>query len=143
MSHIDIIKCEIKSLQALKLACKRINCTFKENQKTYHWYGQHIGDYPIPEGLTINDMGKCIHAIEVPGSKYDVGVIKDPVNSQNYKLIWDFWKGGNLIKILGNDASLLVSAYEAEQAKLTATYQNRIFTEKENEKEILLEIYMD
>ena len=59
MSHISKIELEIQSLEDLKLACKRLGFTFIENQNTYQWYGRWVGDSPLPEGINIDDLGKC------------------------------------------------------------------------------------
>ena len=139
MSHVATIKAEIKSLNTLKKACKKLNLEFIENQKTYKWFGKHVGDYPIPEGFTINDMGRCEHAIKVPGAKYEIGVVKDPLNPKNYKLIWDFWDR-NLPKILGKDAWKLTQRYELEQGKEAAKKKGWIPKEVVMEDRIRLEI---
>jgi hypothetical protein len=142
MSHVATIKAEIKSLKSLKKACNRLGLEFIENQKTYAWYGHHVGDYPIPEGMTVADMGKCLHAIKVPGAKYEMGVIKDPLNSKNYKLIWDFWDK-NLPLKLGQDAWKLTQAYEIEHAKYTAMLQGKTVREKVMNDRIRLVIEME
>lgn len=142
MSHVAVIKAEIKSLNSLKKACQRLGLRFKENQKTYRWYGRHVGDYPIPEGFTINDMGKCEHAIEVPGAEYDVGIVRDPNNKNNYRLMWDFWRSGHLKDKLGNDAWKLTQAYEIEHAKYTAKLQGKIVREKVMDDRIRLVVQM-
>ena len=44
MSHVAIIEAEITSLADLKTAAERIGCELVEGQKTYRWYGRHVGD---------------------------------------------------------------------------------------------------
>lgn len=143
MSHVATIKAEIKSLRSIKAACKRMGFEFMENQKTYEWFGEHMGDYPIPEGMTIKDLGKCLHAIKIPGARYEVGIIKDPMNPKNFKLIWDFWSGGGLKPKLGEDAWKLVQAYEIEHGKYTAKLQGKTVKEKIMDDRIRLIITMD
>lgn len=142
MSHVATIQAEIKSLRSVKAACKRLGLKFLENQQTYKWYGRHVGDYPIPEGLTIDDMGKCIHAIKVPGAEYEIGVIRDPMNKKNFKLVWDFWDK-KLPKALGKDAWKLTQAYEIEHAKYTAKLQGKTVREKVMDDRIRLIVQMD
>lgn len=36
----------------------------------------HVGDYPLPLGFTVKDMGKCHHAVGFPGIAYEVGIIE-------------------------------------------------------------------
>ena len=142
MSHVATIKAEIKSLESLKTACERLGLTFIENQKTYTWYGHHVGDYPVPEGMQISDMGKCLHAIKVPGARYEVGVIKDPMNDKSYSLIWDFWDR-KLPEKLGKDAWKLTQAYNIEHAKYTAKLQGKKVREKVMDDRIRLVVCMD
>ena len=63
MSHIAKIELEINDPENLKLACERLGLQFIENQKTYKWYGSWVGDSPLPDGITLSDLGKCDHAI--------------------------------------------------------------------------------
>jgi hypothetical protein len=89
MSHIARIELKIKDLKALKAACQEVGFQFMENQKTYEWYGSFIGDSPMPEGLTVDMLGKCDHAIKVPGASYEIGVIK--TGKDCYELHCDEW----------------------------------------------------
>ena len=66
MSHISKIELEITDPETLKLACERLGLNFIENQTIYKWYGTWVGDTPLPEGISIDDLGKCHHAIRVP-----------------------------------------------------------------------------
>ena len=68
MSHVTVIAVELKDLDALKAVCAALGLEFRENQTTYRWYGRHVGDFPIPEGLTKADLGRCDHAIAVKGT---------------------------------------------------------------------------
>ncbi len=118
MSHVTQIEIKVKSLEALKAACQRLGLEWLEGQKTYKWYGRHVGDYPIPEGLTVDDMGKCTHAIKVPGASYEIGVL-DRGNGA-FQLLWDFWSGGGLERVLGKGGGKLKQAYALEVAKVQA-----------------------
>jgi len=116
MSHVTTIECEIKDLEALKAACEKAGLEFRENQKTYKWYGTHVGDYPLPEGFTKEDLGKCDHAIGVPGKKgaYEIGVVKQ---GDKYTMLWDFWNGGyGLEAVAGKDCENVTDAYATEVA---------------------------
>ena len=121
MSHVAKIELEINDLDALKAACKRLGLEFLCNQKTFAWYGAHVGDYPIPEGLTIQDMGKCDHAIQVPGAKYEIGVLK---RTHGYALLWDFYSEGGLEQKIGRGAGRLKQAYAIERVKREARLKN-------------------
>lgn len=120
MSHVAKIEVEIKDLEALKAAAKRIGGTFVEGQSRYAWYGQHVGDYPLPKGFAASDLGRCEHAIRVPGASYEIGVCKRRDGKPGYTLLWDFWHEGGLEKRLGKNGQRLVQAYAVETAKRAA-----------------------
>jgi len=136
MSHVAKIKAEIKDLKALKNTCDRMGWQFKENQKSYKWYGRHIGDYPMPEGLTQNDLGKCDHAISVPNCNYEIGVVKNKLNGgKTYDLLWDFFDSSLKLAMGGDTAPKLVQAHTIEAGKIAArkkglTFKEVIFEDK-------------
>jgi hypothetical protein len=117
MSHVTKIEIEINDLGTLKAACRRLELQFICNQKTYAWYGQHVGDYPVPEGFSVEDMGKCDHAIRVPGAAYEIGVVK---RGHKYVLLWDSYHSGGLERTLGKNAGKLNQAYGVERATKVA-----------------------
>jgi hypothetical protein len=137
MSHVSQIELEIRSLDILKEACKRMGLTFKENQKTFRWFGRYMGDYPLPEGMTPNDLGKCDHAIEVPGCDYDIGVVK---RDGQYRLFWDFWSTGGLEEKLGKDAGKLKQAYAVSRIKQEARTKKYRVIEKPTQNGIRLRL---
>jgi hypothetical protein len=130
MSHCSRIEVEIHSLEALKKACKKLGFQFMEGQKTYQWFGRYMGDWPLPDGYTREELGACEHAIKVPGAAYEVGVIKSRQKPGSYELIWDFWSGGGLVPILGTEGENLIESYTIEQTKLTAKNQGYFCEEK-------------
>ena len=139
MSHVAKIELRINDLGALKAACARLGIEFLPGQKTYKWYGRHIGDYPLPEGFTLDDLGKCDHAIRVPGAEYEIGVIK---KAQGYVLIWDFWRSGGLEYKLGKDAGLLKQAYAIEKTRAEARRKGYTVIEKKTDSGIRLHLRM-
>lgn len=118
MSHVTDIKCTLDDIPAVKEVCKELGLVFCENQQTYKWYGSHVGDYPLPEGFTVADLGKCQHAIKVPGCDWEIGIAQ-PRNAKGLRLVFDFWGPGQaLSKALGgNDAREFVARYEAVRAE--------------------------
>jgi hypothetical protein len=95
MSHVALVDIEIKSIDDLKAACKRLGFEFHENKTTYKWWGRWYNDYHAEDAAYLNgvkpeDYGKCLHAIHVPGCQYEVGVIARPDGKPGFSLIWDF-----------------------------------------------------
>jgi hypothetical protein len=117
VSHVSKIELEIKDLEALKTACQRLGFNFREGQKTYQWYGRWIGDSPLPEGITEEELGKCDHAIHVPGAKYEIGIVK---KGKYYLLLYDSWVKGGLEKHIGKGAGILKQIYAVEKIRLEA-----------------------
>ena len=131
MSHIAKIELEITDIETLKLACERLGLQFKENQQTYKWYGSWIGDTALPEGITVADLGKCNHAIRVPGAQYEIGIVK---RDQKYVLLWDYWDRGGLLEKLGKNAGRLKQAYAIERVRKEARLKgHRICEQKTNQ----------
>lgn len=117
MSHVALVDIEIKDLAALNKACADLGLEFRGEQKTFKWWGTHVGDYPIPAGFTKEDMGKCDHAIGVANNQdsYEVGVVKRRDGKSGYHLMWDFFGGGKgLQAVVGVNCGKLTQAY-AEQ----------------------------
>lgn len=96
MSHIVEIDLIINDLAALKAAVAAIpGLEWKEGKKTYNWYGRSVGNYPLPVGMTKEELGHCEHAIGVAGkpNAYEVGVVKRK-DGKGFSLVLDFWNGG-------------------------------------------------
>lgn len=116
MSHVTTIETEIKHIDCLERAAKAVGLEFKRGQTSYKWFGRSVGDYPLPEGMSEKDLGRCIHAIGVPNNSqaYEIGVVN--INGK-YKLIWDFWNGGyGIEEIAGRDCKKILKHYAAEVA---------------------------
>jgi hypothetical protein len=116
VSHVTEIKVKILDLDALARAAKRCGLEVRRKQN-YKWYGRHVGDYPMPKGMTQDDLGKCHMALGVIGNNeaYEVGVVADKSHNGEYMLVWDFWGGGyGLEKSVGKDACKLRQAYALE-----------------------------
>jgi hypothetical protein len=114
-------------------ACRRLGFEFQENQIRYKWYGRWIGDSPLPDGITEDQLGKCDHAIKVPGALYEVGVVR---NGKSYILLYDDWIKGGLKKKLGVNAGILKQAYTIELLRKEARLKNYRFSETKMRKRI-------
>lgn len=129
MSHVAKIEVEIKDLEALAAAAKRLGGALVE-QSTYAWYGTSVGDYPLPEGFKAEDLGKCERAIRFPDAQYEVGVVRRRDGRPGYTLLWDFWYGGyGLTKAIGAKGERLSQSYGVEAATRAARRQGYTVTE--------------
>jgi hypothetical protein len=135
MSHVVDLKIEIDDLDALQLAAARVGLELRRDQKTYGWWGTSVGDYPLPEGMTAEELGKCAHAIGIPGMAgangasllpsqcWEVGVVESKEKPGTYRLIYDFFgnNGKRLEKLAGARCAELRKFYNVEKAKRVAT----------------------
>lgn len=101
MSHISRIELEIKDLSILKTACRRLGLVFVPHQSTFKWYGEE---------------SSCEHAIQVPGARYEIGVIQQ---ERGYQLKCDFYDR-SLEKTIGTKGGRLKQAYAVIKAKTEA-----------------------
>ena len=142
MSHVTpITRAEGWDIETLKRMCDLHPELFEfiENQKTYRWFGQFMGDYPLPEGMTKEQLGHCDHAIRVEGASYEIGVV---TNETGTHLLWDFWASGGLQQQLGEEAWRLNQEYDVTKAVMAAESQGYAWAEMENEAgEKVLEVY--
>lgn len=114
MSHVATIDLHVKDLEALVEAAKLLGMELKTGQTTYRWWGRSVGDYPLPEGFKASDLGKCEHALTIPGNPraYEVGVVKRRDGKPGYTLLWDFYGGGyGLRNAIGEDGVKLKGEY--------------------------------
>lgn len=132
MSHVATIDLEVKDLDALEQAAKRLGLELVRGQQTYAWFGTSVGDYPLPEGFTAEDLGKCDHALRIAGdilrtgseAPYEVGVVRRRDGRPGYTLLWDFWGGGNgLTAKVGPDCRNLKREYATVVALKQAAAQ--------------------
>ncbi len=117
MSHVAAIDVEITDLGALGAACRRLGLELVRDQRSYKWYGRSVGDTPIPEGFTVQDLGRCDHAIRVPGDAraYEIGVVRARNGSPGYVLMLDEWANGlGLLDKCGKGCAALKQAYATE-----------------------------
>jgi len=129
MSHVSRIEVEINDLASLKRACQRLGFQFREGQKTYVWYGRLVQPdlYPLPEGMTQDDLGKCHHAIAIPGAQYELGLVK---RGNSYMLLADFWDT-RLKNAVGENGGKLKQAYAVERTMAEARKRNyRVIEQK-------------
>lgn len=120
MSHVTTINTEIKDLNALSKACEELGLELVMNQRTYKWFGQFMGDAPLPEGFTRKELGKCEHAIRVKGAKrdtYEVGLVKRRDGREGFTLLFDYWNDGfGLMPKIGEGAKTLTREYTLQTA---------------------------
>jgi hypothetical protein len=119
MSHVAKIELEIRDLDALASACKSLGLELVKGQQAYKWYGTVVGNYPLPEGFSKKDLGKCEHAVRIPGNSaaYEIGVARRRDGRPGYTLLWDFWRGGfGLQDKVGDGGNKLKQSYAAAVA---------------------------
>lgn len=136
MSHVETIKQQFIDLGILKEACKVLGLEFYENQSTYRWFGRFVGDAPLPEGFTKEELGHCLHAIGIKDNDYayQIGVVKSKTDD-GYVLLYDNWREGKgLEQVIGKKANRLAQEYSIQACIADFRRKGRrvIREEKEN-----------
>jgi hypothetical protein len=131
MSHNEIIDLEVTDLKTLENTAKRMKGELILNAKTYKWYGRNVGDYPLPEGINVADLGKCEHKIKFPGINYEVGVIKSRTQAGAYELLWDFYDSQLKEKMGGSKAVAFKQHYTMEKETQAAYSIGKLCRESE------------
>jgi len=136
MSHVVAIKTELTDLAAVKAACKELGLVFKEGQKTIRWFGEWMNDYAAADaayklGIKPEQYGTADHAIEVPGSGYDVGLLRNP-ETGGYKIYFDFFgqDGAKIQKAIGEGGEKLLQRYAVIKTENTAKAKGWLTTRK-------------
>ena len=133
MSHVAEISVEILDLDALEIAAKKIGMELRRRQRTYRWWGESVGDYPLPKGFTAAELGKCDHALSIPNNNqaYEIGVVRRRDGKPGWILLWDFYAGGKCLQaVVGSEAVKLRQRYAAEVAIKNARRQGFRVTEQ-------------
>lgn len=130
MSHMAKIEAEVTDLEVAAAAAKRLGGELVKGQTTYKWFGRWVGDSKMPEGLTVDDLGKCQHAIRFPNCEYEVGLVPAKGAGNKWNVVWDYWRSGGLNAVIGKEGGLFRQAYAIEAAKKAARIKGFTCTEK-------------
>lgn len=127
MSHVVTVGgIDVTDLEVLQLSGEALGMELVE-KSTYKFYGRWVGDYPLPEGFSQKDLGKCDYALRVKGAgpeTYEVGVVKRRDGKPGYSLLFDFWQGGfGLLEKIGENADKLKGEYKLQAAMKAARRQ--------------------
>lgn len=106
MSHVAVQETKpgepmFKDMEALNMACAMLGLEVVQ-KSTYTWYNKHMGDYPLPKGVKVSDLGhnaKFVVRLNEEGRKknpkaYEIGMLEDPNNPGCFVPIYDFYAGG-------------------------------------------------
>jgi len=122
MSHISKIELEVKDLATLRQACNRLGLKIIEGKSTFKWYGQ--------------EDCRCDHAIQVPGTTYEIGVIR---TCNLYELQCDYYDPA-IGKAIGTSGGLLRQAYAVERTKTEARRKGHNIIEERTDSGIRLHV---
>ncbi len=160
MSHVEIREARLTDLDAIKRACKRLGWDFRENQKTFDWFGEHVGDTDtwrkfFTEGelealdrmtererlrVLTDTFSRCDHAISVPDCSYEIGLVQTPTG---YKVVYDAFEDGGLQNVFNEaNGDPLAQAYAVEKAGMIAEengYEWKAWKNTKGEYEVLVE----
>lgn len=126
MSHVVSIKTELRDLAAVRAACAELGLTFKEGQKTIRCIGAWRGN---DSGIAKELLGTSDHAIEVPGSNYDIGLLLNP-QTGGYRMYFDDWghNGKAIQAALGKNGETLLKYYASNKTMIEAKKKGWLVT---------------
>lgn len=128
MSHVTSIDIIITDLHALRSAITELGAQWVEGKRTYEWFGRSVGDYPVPAGMAVDELGKCDHVIRLPGCKYEIGVVR---KGSGYTLAYDFWgPGSKLNQHFGDELARIKQLYAVEKAAMAARAKGYMVTRR-------------
>ena len=133
MSHVTCkdpdSEFQIRSLPALLKACERLGLELVK-QKTFRtWktdHGSLVGDYPVPEGYSEDEIGEnAEYVTRVAGltdeertrssAPYEIGWVPSRKHPGSYAYMYDFYNGGyGLEEKCGKGAESLLMHYRME-----------------------------
>lgn len=99
MSHIATYTTTMTSLKTIEEACVRLGLTFMRNQKTAQFYKEQ--------------QTACMHAIGIPGSSYQVGLIRNA--DKTYAFLMDTYDA-TLRNTMGLNGQRFLQHYAAASA---------------------------
>jgi hypothetical protein len=105
----------------------------------FNWYNRHVGDYPLPKGFKVEDLGKCEYKIKFPGVNYEIGIVKNP-NGDGWVLMYDFYDQNLKEKIGGPKALKAQESILKHQTILAAKKKNLKWKNIENSEKNELRI---
>jgi hypothetical protein len=117
MPSVYTLNLVIRNLDAFRAACRRRGWEFRAGQRRYRWFGRWLDDQPLPGGLTPVELGRCAHAVGIPGCLYEVGLIW---RGDHFRPVWDDEPAGGLNVALGPGGGVLWQAYVSEAARRAA-----------------------
>lgn len=138
MSHVCAVSLEVRSLDDLEAACKRLGFKFMRGQKTWKWFSRYMADYHEADaayhhGIRPEDYGKSDHAIQVPGAEYEIGVVRRPDGKPGYVLVFDFFDNNLTTKVGGRGCEKIKQAYAAVVTKRSLKRKGYKVTEEEQQ----------
>jgi hypothetical protein len=123
MSHIVSIPFQCRSLDAVRAACGRLGSRSAKGRRPTDGGADGRATRPLPDHVRVEDLGKCHHAIKVPGVTYEVGIVANADGS--YDLRWDYFDNALCVAMGGQNADKFRQTYQIEVARIEARPQGR------------------
>ena len=151
MSHVVVVEADsadqaISNLHIAGEVAKRMGGELVLDQKTYKWFERHMGDFPLPEGFKVEDLGKCEHMIKFDDVNYQVGLVASRKFPGTYGIVYDFFdrqlnekmgqakvetEEGKMKTVYGTH---FMQLYQVETAKYQAQIYDHNYMETEDEE---------
>lgn len=129
MSHVSVVKCHLRDLDALETAAEKLGGVLHRNQRTFKMYGSR----PEP----------CLHAITLRDepNAYEIGLRQTAANDPHtFEFACDFFDG-KLSKAFGQNLTGLQNEYLAVVAERQLEQGGYRVVREEAEQGIRLRAY--
>jgi hypothetical protein len=119
---------QVTNLNLIKSMCNARAWVFQENKTTYKWWGT---DRKLETQPASRQNGKCNHAIAIPHTDYEIGVIDN--QNGTYSFAYDTYSRPLADAVGGIEGTNLFHYYSLEHVK--AQMQANQYTYEEHELE--------
>jgi len=133
VSHIATIDVSIMDLDSLEKACANMGLVLVRGQVKYHCWGTGrtldqlkkyqamSGKALMPEGYSLEEMGRCDHVVRVPGKHgYEIGLVARKDGRVGWNLFCDLSGAHDIVEKCGKNLEKLRQNYAVEVAKRAA-----------------------
>jgi hypothetical protein len=117
---VVLLAVQLRDLNVLRAVCRWRGWEFRTGQKTYRWFGWWLGPGPPPA-----ELGRCAHAIGIPGCLYEIGLID---RGDHWLPVWDRGATGGLEAALGPNGRRLWRSYGIEKVRREARQRGHTVT---------------
>jgi len=101
MSHVGTVDCFVTDLADAAAGGEACGFELRQNQRSYTWYGQYVGDSQLAPGHDPATFGTCEHVLRLKDHRegdYEIGLVPRVDGEPGWELLYDSWGPGSRIE---------------------------------------------